>query len=101
MQDLGKIIKYGIIVGFFLLLGVVCVSIVSRAGSTQRFSKGLESNLTGGLKRTVTLYDYSGNVIKQWNGKIDISEATDETDFIVDGRRIIIHGGITTIEEEK
>ena len=101
MQDVSKIVKYGIVIGFFLMLGVACVSIVNRAGSVQRFSKGVESNLTGGLKRTVTLYDHNGNVIKQWNGKIDISEATDETDFIVDGRRIIIHGGITTIEEEK
>lgn len=99
MQDIHKIIKYGIVIGFFLLLGVVCVGIVNQTGSVRRFSKGVESNLTGGLERIVTLYDYNGNVVKQWHGKIDMSEATDETDFIVDGKRIIIHGGITVIEE--
>ena len=41
MQDVSKIVKYGIVIGFFLLLGVACVSIVNRAGSVQRFSKGV------------------------------------------------------------
>lgn len=70
-------------------------------GSVQRFSKGLESNWGGGLKRTVTLYDEHGKLLRQWYGKIDIADATDELDFIVEGRRIIIHGGIAVIEEEK
>lgn len=99
MQDISKIIKYGIIVGFFLLLGVVCVGIVNQTGSVRRFSKGIESNFGGGLNRTVTLYDNNGSIIRQWTGKVDMSEATDETDMIINGKRVIIHGGITVVEE--
>ena len=69
-------------------------------GTQERGLKNIKSNWTGGLNRTITVYDYNGKPIKTWEGKIDISDAKDETDFIVDGKRIIIHGGITIIEEK-
>ena len=94
-------LKWLIIAIIALVLCVCTAKATEYVGSVKRFTKGMESNWGGGLKRTVTLYDNHGKVLRQWYGKIDISEATDEIDFIVEGRRIIIHGGITIVEEEK
>ena len=85
------------------MMGALLVSVLLISGCTgtqERGLKNIKSNWTGGLNRTITVYDYNGKPIKTWEGKIDISDAKDETDFIVDGKRIIIHGGITVIEEK-
>lgn len=54
----------------------------------------------GGLRRTVTVYSYSGDEIASWSGKFDVTENDQETYFDIDGRRIIIRGGIIINEEE-
>lgn len=66
----------------------------------QRALKSQESNLDGGLSRTVTVYSYSGDEIASWSGKFDVTENDQETYFDIDGRRIIIQGGIIINEEE-
>lgn len=58
----------------------------------QRALKSQESNLDGGLSRTVTVYSYSGDEIASWSGKFDVTENDQETYFDIDGRRIIIQG---------
>ena len=87
-------------IGF--LLALIGTSLVNGGctGSQQRGLKSFKANVAGGLDRTVTLYDYNGKQIRQWNGKIDISESQVETDFLVDGKKVVIHGGITVIEEK-
>ena len=85
-----------------MLVAVVLLSVVLAGctGSQQRGLKSFKSNVVGGLDRTVTLYDYNGKVVRSWSGKIDISDSQLETDFLVDGKRVIVHGGITVIEEK-
>ena len=85
-----------------LILAIIGLSLVNGGctGSQQRGLKSFKANVAGGLDRTVTLYDYNGKQIRQWNGKIDISESQVETDFLVDGKKVVIHGGITVIEEK-
>lgn len=94
-------IKHFAIFVIVALLALCLAKAFTYVGSVRRFTKGLESNWSGGLDRTVILYDYNGKPIKSWSGKIDMSEATDETDFLVNGRRVIIHGGIAVIEENQ
>lgn len=94
-------LKWFTVITLCTILFICCLKAFEYVGSLKRFSKGVESNWGGGLKRTVTLYDYNGNILKQWYGKIDMSESERETDFIVEGRRVIIHGGIAVVEEEK
>ena len=101
INNLKKALQYALVALFLIVLFAVCHGLVTKSGDMQRFSKGLESKLDGGLERTVTLYDYNGNAIRRWTGKIDMSDATDETDFLVNGRRIIIHGGISVVEEKE
>ena len=100
-SDSSGFLKWLIIAVIVLVLCVCTAKATEYVGSVKRFTKGMESNWSGGLKRIVTLYDYNGKVLKQWYGKIDMSESEIESDFIVDGRRVIIHGGIVVVEEEK
>lgn len=67
--------------------------------SGQRAIKSQQSNLDGGLYRTVTVYGYSGEEIRSWTGKFDVTENDQETWFDIDGRRVIIQGGIIINEE--
>lgn len=54
-----------------------------------------------GLQRTVTLYDYNGEVLKTWQGRFDIQEDSNKTMFDDDNnKRIIIKGGIVVVEED-
>ncbi len=91
--------KWFCLVSMVLLMILCSLKALEYVGPVQRFSKKIESEYGGGLQRVVTLYAHDGTMIKRWYGKIDLSNS-DETDFILDGRRIIIKGGITVTEEE-
>lgn len=87
-----------------IVLGVIAAIVVailigwSQTGSGKRLLLGIKSDLSGGSERTATLYDNTGKKIKSWTGKIDASESEKETYFVVDGKPVLIHGGITVIE---
>lgn len=80
----------------------VCVAVFNMTGcaSCSRTMKSFSSDLDGGLDRTVTLYDYNGEVLDQWSGKFDLSSSEEEIYFDdQNGKRVIIHGGIVVAEE--
>lgn len=60
----------------------------------QRSAKSVTSNFTGGFDRTVTVYDYSGNEIKSYSGRFDVSDSDNEVYFDLNGKRIIIMVGL-------
>ena len=65
----------------------------------QRRVKSINSNYNG-LDRTLTLYSSTGEKIKSWDGRFDISEDSDnEILFDLNGKRTIINGGIVVVEE--
>lgn len=77
-----------------------CMAVsVSGCSSIDRGMKSLRSDFNGGLHRTVTVYDYNGNIIKSYSGKFDVSESENEVYFDIDDKRVIIHGGIVIDEE--
>lgn len=53
----------------------------SNSESGRRALRDQESNLTGGIERTVSVYDINGNLIKEYSGKFDIE--TDHTRYIL------------------
>ena len=66
----------------------------------QRTLKGWRSNYTGGLYRIVSVYDYNGNLLREYGpAMIDISESENETFFDYNGTRIVIHNAIVIVEE--
>lgn len=86
------------------LILAVATSIIFLSGCTSSFEremKSWDSEMNGGLNRVITVYDYNGDVIKTYEGKIDIETSTsnDKVLFDLNGKRNIIFGGIVTIEE--
>ena len=80
---------------------LILITILSLTGcaSMQRDMKTISSDWGGGLNRTVTVYDYNGNPIQSWTGKIDLSESDNETWFDKKKKRTIIQGGTIIIQE--
>lgn len=83
------------------LLGITALvaTLTGCTESTQRAMKSISSDWNGGLNRTVTVYDYNGGKLGCWSGKFDVSETSNETYFDVNGKRVIIQGGIIINEE--
>ncbi|QDP40275.1 hypothetical protein [Radiobacillus deserti] len=74
----------------------------TQTASGQRAVKSLDSNVSGGLERTVEVYDYNGKLVEKYEGKIDIREqdVSGKVLFDMNGKRHIINGGIVIIEEK-
>ena len=84
---------------FAMFAAVVLAVSMTGCASFSRSLKSTASDFTGGLNRTVTVYDYNGEEIKSWSGRFDVSESENEVYFDLNGKRIIIHGGIVINEE--
>ena len=82
-------------------VGVVALCGLCGCASCSRSMKTINSDVNGGIERTVTLYDNTGKEIKSWHGKFDI-ESNDQEFFFDDsqGKRVIIQGGIVVSEED-
>lgn len=87
-----------------IMLIVIGIGLFSAFGSqsTKRWFKSLQSEYTGGLNRTVTVYDNNGNVLREWNGKIDLEESTygNKVLFDLDGKRKTVYNAIVIVEED-
>lgn len=87
-------------VAFILaVVGIVATLGLSGCSSCSRSVKSMSSDIGGGLDRTVTLYDNTGKEIKSWHGKIDLESNDQEAFFDLNGKRVIIQGGIVVSEE--
>lgn len=82
------------------ILAIVTVCGLTGCSSCSRSVKSISSDIDGGLDRTVTLYDNTGNEIKSWHGKIDLESNDQEVFFDLNGKRVIIQGGIVVSEED-
>lgn len=93
----------GILAGVCVVITIAACTgmswLFTNSESGKRALKEQESDLNGGLNRTVTLYSYDGEEIRSWTGKFDVSSSETETYFDIDGKRVIIHGGIVVNEE--
>ena len=81
-----------------LMVGMLIFAFSS--ANFQRTLKSWKSNYTGGLYRIVSVYDYNGNLLREYGpAMIDISESENETFFDYNGTRIVIHNAIVIVEE--
>ena len=83
-----------------VILVAICFYAMSGCGSCKRMVKNIDSDIKAGVDRTATLYDYNGNAIRKWEGKIDMSSSHLETYLLIGEKRVIIHGGIMVVEEK-
>lgn len=87
-----RIVSIGLIISALIICLTGCAS-------WKRGWKSFTSDVGNGLERTVTVYSYDGDVLGQWSGKFDVAETSTETYFDLDGKRVIIQGGIIINEE--
>jgi hypothetical protein len=84
-----------------IVILITIFAIVINRASIQRGFKSLQSEYANGIDRTITVYDYNGEVVKTYSGKFDVTES--ETGIMFDdsetGKRVIITGGIIINEE--
>ena len=86
-----------------LTLSMLSLSIIMFTGcaSWDRGIKDIGSDLSGGLYRTVEVYDYSGNLLKTYEGKLDIEYSDNgEVKFDMNGKRYILYNAIVIVEEQ-
>ncbi|MBP3414444.1 MAG: hypothetical protein J6L81_04510 [Clostridia bacterium] len=67
--------------------------------SLQRSCKTCESEMTGGLDRTVNVYSYDGKLLASYSGKIDVEENETKVLFDLDGKRYIYYNAIVEVIE--
>ena len=80
----------GIIISVFILFGMLFY--YNNTASGARAYKTQESNFNMGIQREVTVFDATGNVIKQYEGKFDIEYDDDRILFDDEkGHRHIIY----------
>ena len=82
---------------------VLAISALGMTGcaSIERELKTIDSEMSGGLNRVVTVYDYEGEKLGEWEGMIDIRfNGSGQTLFDLNGKRVLIDGGIVISEEK-
>lgn len=84
-----------------LAVAVVLAVGLSGCASCDRMVKSWDSNMSNGLERTVVLYDYEGDELARWEGKIDLQVSNNGGHIVFDqdGKRTVITGGIVVSEE--
>ncbi len=83
------------------LVLMLCFSLAALSGCTERQRKNLKhlkSDIIG-LKRRVTLYDCSGKVIRQWEGRFKIEVQGAYLSFIDDNGKDVKVSGTVVVEE--
>lgn len=81
------------VIAFIALAGGVamtCLGVMSEG--FKRWTKDLESEYDGGLERRITIVDKDGEILKEYEGKMDI-QSTDGNKlvFVMDGKKYIIY----------
>lgn len=73
---------------------------VAGCESLERTTKDISSEF-GGLNRKVTAYDYNGNVLYEYTGKIDIEMNETKVLFNTEeGKRVVLYNAIVVAEEQ-
>ena len=93
--------KSGVLIFIIVVALMIGMLIFAFSGANfKRTLKSWKSNYTGGLYRIVSVYDYNGNLLREYGpAMIDISESENETFFDYNGTRIVIHNAIVIVEE--
>lgn len=87
-----------VLIAIILVIGLLVLTF--SGANFQRTIKSWRSNYTGGLYRIVSVYDYNGNLLREYGpAMIDINESENETFFDYNGNRIVIHNAIVIVEE--
>ncbi len=87
----------------FILLVVSAATMFCVAGceSVEREIKSIESEMGGGLERKITAYSYNGDVLYQYEGKVDVQMSESRVLFDTpEGKRVVLYNAIVVSEEQ-
>lgn len=97
----GKVIIVVIEILLFVAIIGGCAMYNTRTESGKRSVKSWKSETSGGINRTVTVYDINGEEVAKYTGRFDIEETSQEgvvkIKFDCDGRRHIIYAQTGTV----
>ena len=103
MNNRGFKLAHMIIIGAIVLIVGLSVWWAVGSASWQRNVKSIISDHYGGLDRTVSVYDNTGNLIREYSGRIDIDTERMESGYVFFddqyGKRHMIMGGVVVIDE--
>lgn len=94
-----KIKKRVAIIGAVLVI-ILYLFIGANCSSCERYNKSCASEYGDGLYRVVTVYDYQGDKIATYEGKIDVEENDSKVLFDLDGRRYIYYNCLVEVIEK-
>ena len=96
-----KIITIAVEILLMIALVGGCAVYNTRTESGKRSIKTWQSETTGGIDRTVTVYDISGEEVAKYHGRFDIEESSQEgvvkIKFDCNGKRHIIYAQTGTV----
>ena len=83
------------------LLSAMIATPLSGCSSCERMGKDIQSDIGGGLNRVVTVYNADGEVLKTYEGKIDL-ETTEGgiVKFDLNGQRIMYYNCYVEVIEK-
>lgn len=81
-------------------ISIAALTFTGCTASTARACKSCQSNVSGGLERTINIYTVTGELIATYNGKIDIDDNTNGSImFDIDGKRYVYYNAIIEVIE--
>lgn len=92
-----------LIIEVVLIVAMVggCAAYHTKTESGKRSLKTWQSETTGGIDRTVTVYDINGEEVAKYKGRFDVEESSQEgvvkIKFDCDGKRHIIYAQTGTV----
>ncbi len=94
--------KLKLIILAALCVIMVCLSLLggcTGCATWQRSCKSWQSEISGGLNRTVNVYSYTGDLIATYTGRIDIEVNESKVLFDMDGKRYIYYNALVEVIE--
>lgn len=84
------------------IVAIIIAALNLNSQSFRRWLKSMWSDYTGGLPRTVEVYDENGKIIKKWEGMVDLEENDygNKVMFDLNGKRKTIYNAAVIVEEK-
>jgi uncharacterized lipoprotein YehR (DUF1307 family) len=87
-----------------LLAIVIAAAMILGLSGCEEWSRSMKdfSSSISGLERTVSVYSSSGELLRTYEGRIDVesTEYGNKVKFDLDGKRTIIYNAVVIVEEK-
>ena len=99
MQKIKKWLAVSLIAVILTVFACSMLAGCEGCATWQRSCKTWQSEVTGGLDRTVNVYSQTGELIAHYEGRIDIEENESKVLFDLNGKRYIYYNALVEVIE--